>query len=70
MNDTHELNIVMEYAQGGDLSTRIKECRKNKIMIPENLVIKFFYQLTSALRELHEKKIIHRDLKTANIFMS
>jgi NIMA (never in mitosis gene a)-related kinase len=39
-------------------------------MLPENLVIKFFYQLTSALRELHEKKIIHRDLKTANIFMS
>lgn len=39
-------------------------------MFPENLVIRFFYQLTSALKELHEKKIIHRDLKTANIFMS
>lgn len=70
LNESHELCIVMEYAQGGDLSSKIKECRKNKIMFPENVVIKYFYQLTSALRELHEKKIIHRDLKTANIFMS
>lgn len=68
--DTEDLCVVMNFAGGGDLSTKIKECRDKKIRLPENLVIKFFYQLTSALYELHIRNVIHRDLKTANIFLS
>lgn len=34
------------------------------------MVIKYFYQIASALRELHQQQIIHRDLKTANVFMT
>jgi NIMA (never in mitosis gene a)-related kinase len=49
MSENHVLCMVMELAQGGDLSKKIKECQKNKIMFPENVVIKYFYQLTSAL---------------------
>lgn len=29
----------MEYAGGGDLANKIKECKENKIRFPENLVI-------------------------------
>ena len=60
----------MEYAGGGDLSAKIKECLKKWVRLPENTIIKFFYQLTSSLYELHMRKIIHRDLKTANVFIS
>ena len=31
--------------------------------------MKYFFQLASALKELHQRDIIHRDLKTANIFL-
>ena len=65
-----ELCIVMDFVGGGDLSTKIRECKEKKVRFPENLIIKFFYQLTSALYELHIRKIIHRDLKTANVFMT
>lgn len=67
---TEDLCVVMNFAGGGDLSSKIKECREKKVRLPENLVIKFFYQLTSALYELHIRNVIHRDLKTANIFLS
>ena len=67
---SEDLCIVMNYAGGGDLSSKIKECSEKKVRLPENLVIRFFYQLTSALYELHIRNVIHRDLKTANIFLS
>ena len=67
---SEDLCIIMNYAGGGDLSVKIKECKKKKIRLPETIIIKFFYQLTSALYELHKRKIIHRDLKTANILIS
>ncbi len=67
---TSDLCIIMDYAGGGDLASKIKECRKKKIRLPEKMIIKFFYQMTSALYELHIRKIIHRDLKTANIFIT
>ena len=65
-----ELCIVMEYASGGDLSKKINTYKKKKKRIPENLIIRFFHQMTSALHELHIRSIIHRDLKTANIFIT
>ncbi len=66
---TGDLCIVMDFAGGGDLSQKIKECKKLKKRIPEALIIKYFYQLTVALHELHIRKIIHRDLKTANVMI-
>ena len=41
--DSGDLCIVMDYAGGGDLSARIKECKKKGIRLPENLVKRFFY---------------------------
>lgn len=68
--DTRELCIVMDFAGGGDLAKKIRECRERRIRFPESLVVRFFYQLTSALLELHAHQVIHRDLKTANVFLT
>ena len=62
------LNLIMEYANGGDISQKIKK------QMPENfeekLLIDWLTQLCHALLYIHNKKIIHRDIKPANIFLN
>jgi NIMA (never in mitosis gene a)-related kinase len=68
-NDS-ELNIVMEYVGGGDLSTKISQCAKRKLLINEPTIWKYFCQTLLGLKALHSMKIIHRDIKSANLFLS
>ena len=63
------LNIVMEFADDGDISTKIKNNLKHKLHFEENTIWKYLIQILEGLNYLHEKKIIHRDLKSANIFL-
>ena len=63
-----ELNLIMEYANGGDISKKIKEQMPKHF--EEKLLIDWFTQLCSALQYIHDKKIIHRDIKPANIFLN
>ena len=63
-----ELNLIMEYANGGDISKKIKEQMPNHF--EEKLLIDWLTQLCSALQYIHDKKIIHRDIKPANIFLN
>ena len=63
----HALNIVTEYADGGDLSEKIKS--QNKKPFTESEILNYFTQICLALKHIHEKKIIHRDLKSSNIFL-
>ena len=63
----HALNIVTEYADGGDLSEKIKS--QNKKPFTELEILNYFTQICLALKHIHEKKIIHRDLKSSNIFL-
>ena len=64
------LNIVTEYADGGDLSIKIKSHQKNKSYFPENEILDIFTQICSAIKHIHHKKILHRDLKSQNVFMT
>jgi len=54
---------VMEYAKGGELTQLIN----SKDEIPETKIKDIFKQIYSAVKYLHNKNIIHRDLKTNNI---
>ena len=63
------LNLVTEYADGGDLSEKIKNQKKNNYF-PENEILDYFIQICFALKHIHDKKIIHRDLKSQNIFLT
>ena len=63
------LNIVMEYADDGDLQTKIQKMKKEGGMFNENLIWSYSIQMIEGLKALHDKKIMHRDLKSANIFL-
>jgi len=63
------LCIIMEYADKGDLYQKIVQFRKLKYLIEEVDVWRIFIQMTKGLKALHDLKILHRDLKSANIFL-
>ena len=66
--------IIMEYCDNGDLCTflnRIKKRRKNEnYFLDIDFVWKLFIQMSIGLYYIHSKKIIHRDIKTLNIFLT
>ena len=69
-NKNKTLNIIMEYCDDGDLETKIKIMKRNKIKFDENLIWVYTIQILFGLKALHDKGVIHRDLKSANIFLS
>ena len=68
--NSNTLNIVMEYADDGDLSTKIKNSLKNKCYFDEYTIWATLVQILEGLKYLHNSEIIHRDLKSANIFLT
>lgn len=65
--DRH-LNIVMAFCEGGDLYTKLKYRKKQ--LLSEEQIIEWFIQITLALQYMHDRSILHRDLKTQNIFLT
>ena len=69
----NQLNIVMEYLDGGDLQAEIDR-RANEPDGPnhysENQIYDLFTQIALGLKHIHDRRIIHRDLKAENIFLS
>ena len=63
------LNLILEYADDGDLQTKIISKKKAESIFEEKTIWSLFIQMVKGLNELHNKKIIHRDLKSANIFL-
>ncbi|XP_047247170.1 serine/threonine-protein kinase Nek8 isoform X3 [Girardinichthys multiradiatus] len=61
------LMIAMEYAPGGTLAEYIqKRCNS---LLDEDTILHFFVQILLALYHVHNKLILHRDLKTQNILL-
>ncbi|KAG2382327.1 hypothetical protein C9374_005529 [Naegleria lovaniensis] len=63
-----KLNIVMEYASQGDLYEKIK--LQKSTLFPEEKILDWFIQICMAVKYIHDRRILHRDLKTQNIFIA
>ena len=66
--EKNTLNIVMEFCDGGDISGYIRSQLGRSLS--ENKIWKFFIQMCLGLNYIHKKKILHRDIKTMNIFLT
>ncbi|CRG93028.1 NIMA related kinase 2, putative [Plasmodium gallinaceum] len=53
----------------GDLSICIKKNKEMKTFIPESRIKRWLLQIITAIKFIHDKKLIHRDLKCNNIFL-
>ena len=67
--NSRTLNIVMEYADDGDISHKIQDNLKRRLRFEESTIWEWIIQLLKGLKYLHDNKIMHRDIKCANIFL-
>ncbi|EGR34335.1 protein kinase domain protein [Ichthyophthirius multifiliis] len=65
---SQKLCIVMEYANGGDLSKTIQNA--NGKLFSQNQILDWFTQICLAVKHVHDRKILHRDIKGQNIFLT
>ncbi|XP_022106640.1 serine/threonine-protein kinase Nek11-like isoform X2 [Acanthaster planci] len=61
--------IITEYCEGGDLDDKITACKKSGRQFDQNLIMDWFVQLVLAVQHMHSRRVLHRDLKTRNIFL-
>ena len=64
------LCIVMDFADGGDLAQRIEAQAAASSEFAEDTVLDWFVQICLALKHAHDRKVLHRDLKPQNIFLT
>ena len=63
------LCVVMEWADSGDLLKMIMERKRMKIHFRESQVWRVLIETVYGLRAMHDLRIMHRDIKSANIFL-
>ena len=64
------LNIITEFADGEDLSKKIKNQIKLNKKFSEDQILDWFTQICLAVKKKKKKKILHRDIKPQNVFMT
>ena len=60
----------MDFADNGDLDQKITQLKQSKQLMPEAEIWHYFVQMVRGLQALHELNIVHRDIKSANLFMN
>ncbi|XP_055364123.1 serine/threonine-protein kinase Nek1 isoform X2 [Betta splendens] len=66
--ESGSLYIVMDYCEGGDLFKKINS--QKGVLFSEEQILDWFVQICLALKHVHDRKILHRDIKSQNIFLT
>ncbi|MBN3305525.1 NEK11 kinase, partial [Amia calva] len=61
--------IITEYCEDGDLDYKIEEYKEAGKTFEERQITEWVIQLLLGVHYMHERRILHRDLKTKNIFL-
>ena len=68
VRETRAVHLCVEYLPGGSLKSLLRKARgRHSCGIDEPRAIGILKQLLSAVAYLHQRRIVHRDLKTDNI---
>ena len=65
METANNYYLVIQYCNNGDLETYLKKMGR----LSEDEAVYFLMQIMNAFQTLHKNKIMHRDVKLANIFL-
>ena len=67
--DSGRLTLVMECAENGDLRVPVQAAGQTGKHLEEVLILSWLQQMLRGLDHVHQKEIIHRDLKAMNVFL-
>ncbi|KAK2913250.1 hypothetical protein Q8A67_001649 [Cirrhinus molitorella] len=70
IEDGDYLYLVMEYCEGGNLAQKIEDAKKRKVNFSENEILDWTVKICMALRHLHNKKILHKNLQPKSLFFT
>lgn len=59
----------MTYCDGGDLQVIIDSNKRRNRLLKESTALHYFVQILLGLQFMHEKSVLHRDIKAQNIFL-
>lgn len=65
METARNYYLVIQYCNNGDMEKYVKKMEK----LCEEEAVYFLMQIMNGFRELHKYKVMHRDVKLANIFL-
>ena len=65
-----QLFIITEYAEQGDINSIIEQQKQKKKHFSEKEIWRLFWDLSLAVLHLHSHNILHRDIKSLNIFIT
>lgn len=60
----------MDFCDGGDLAKRISCARELQQPLSEDQVLRWYVQGLLGLKYIHDKHVLHRDIKSSNFFIS
>jgi serine/threonine protein kinase len=68
--EKEKILIFMEYAEGGTLADKILEYKLNGEWFDTSTILNWIAQIVLGVMLMHSKNILHRDLKSQNLFLT